>query len=200
MSTKPRATESEFLTAARLFDDELASFQRAAEATLRGPLGSAKHLERAAQSLNLIAQAEQRLGAASQALSSAIASAHAQQLEQTRQVTERAQTIALRSEQFQKLMEGYRALGMAATGLNEEAAALGRKKKELGEKVPGAALVEELSVLQDKLAAVEQLALELMEAARTTDFPDVMQKTESVRQQLLSARTKLSLFSRNLTG
>ena len=200
MSTKLRIVDSEFLAAARQFDDELGNFQRAAEAILHGPLTSTKHLERAAQLLNQIADSEQRLGVASQALSSAISHAHAQQQERARLVSERAQTIAVRSEQFRQLMEGYRALGIAATGLNEEAAELGRKKKELGEKVPGAALADELAVLQEKLAAVAEIALSLMEAARTADFPDVTRQTESVRQQLLAARTKLALFSRNLTG
>lgn len=196
MSLKPRSTESEFLQAARLFDEELASFHRGVEATLRGPLTGARQLERAAQSLTQVAQAEQRLGLASQTLSRAISQAHEQQMASTQQVNERAQLIAKRTAEFGELMAGYRALGEAAAMLTAELAELARRKKE--ETAAGApassSLVAEVNALSEKLAKVAETAQRLIETARSFDFEDIARQTDSVRQQLIAARNKLANF------
>lgn len=205
MSTK-RASETEFLRAAHAVDDELEHFQRAVEAVQRGPLNSAKGLERAAQSLTQVTEAEQRLGAAMQALSGALNQAHALQQEQAQQAVERAKIIAVRTAEFQKLMEGYRALGTAATALNGETAELLRRKKELKEirdpadRAETAALVGDVQALQAKLSGVAEVAQKLMETARATDFEDVARQADSVRQQLLAASNKLALFGRSLVA
>ena len=193
---RPRSAQSEFLQAAQAFDSALENFHRAAEATLRGPLYSAKHLERATSSLNQVAQCEQRLGLASKALSEAIQHAHQQQLERTQKLTERAQAISVRNAQFGQLMSGYKALGEAAATLNREAAEILRKKKELGDSSP-AALADELKSLLDKLSTVARIAQDLTEAARSEDFEEIARQADSVRQQLLSAHTKLSLTIRS---
>lgn len=195
MSTRPKASQSEFLNAALAFDDELGSFQRAVEATLRGPLYTAKHLDRATQSLNQVAQCEQRLGLASKALSDAIGEAHQQQLAQAQKVMERAQAISVRSAQLGQLMEGYKALGVAAASLSGEAGELLRKKKELGDKALGGELLTQVQTLRDKLSAVAQIAQQLVEAARAEDFEDIARQADSVRQQLLSAHNRLSLLT-----
>lgn len=195
MSTRPKAGQSEFLNAALAFDDELGSFQRAVEATLRGPLYTAKHLDRATQSLNQVAQCEQRLGLASKALSDAIGEAHQQQLAQAQKVMERAQAISVRTAQLGQLMEGYKALGVAAATLSGEAGELLRKKKELGDQALGGALLTQVQTLRDKLSAVAQIAQQLVEAARAEDFEDIARQADSVRQQLLSAHNRLSLLA-----
>jgi hypothetical protein len=195
MSTRPKASQSEFLNAALAFDDELGSFQRAVEATLRGPLYTAKHLDRATQSLNQVAQCEQRLGLASKALSDAIGEAHQQQLAQAQKVMERAQAISVRTAQLGQLMEGYKALGVAAASLSGEAGELLRKKKELGDKALGGELLTQVQTLRDKLSAVAQIAQQLVEAARAEDFEDIARQADSVRQQLLSAHNRLSLLA-----
>jgi hypothetical protein len=195
MSTRPKAGQSEFLNAALAFDDELGSFQRAVEATLRGPLYTAKHLDRATQSLNQVAQCEQRLGLASKALSDAIGEAHQQQLAQAQKVMERAQAISVRTAQLGQLMEGYKALGVAAASLSGEAGELLRKKKELGDQALGGELLTQVQTLRDKLSAVAQIAQQLVEAARAEDFEDIARQADSVRQQLLSAHNRLSLLA-----
>ncbi len=200
MSTKPRAEKSAFLSAAEAFDDELASFQRAVEATLRGPLYTAKHLDRATASLNQAAQCEQRLGLASKALSDAISDAHQQQQAQTQKVMERAQAISMRGAQLGQLMEGYKALGVAAATLGSEAAEILRKKKELGEKALGGALLTEVQTLKEKLSAVAQIAQQLVETARAEDFEDIARQADSVRQQLLSGHNRLSLLNQGTAG
>ncbi len=200
MSIKPRAEKSAFLSAAQAFDDELGSFQRAVEATLRGSLYTAKHLDRATQSLNQVAQCEQRLGLASKALSDAISDAHQQQQAQTQKVMERAQAISVRGAQLGQLMEGYKALGVAAATLSSEAAEILRKKKELGETALGGELAVEVQTLKEKLSAVAQIAQQLVEAARVEDFEDIARQADSVRQQLLSAHNRLSLLNQGAAG
>lgn len=196
MSSEPRprsrSAPSAFMQAAQAFDSALASFHRAAEATLHGSLCSAKQLERAVSTLNQVAQCEQRLGVASKTLSEAIHDGHQQQLEMTRKLTERAQAIAVRNAQLEQLMAGYRALGEAALTLNHEAAEILRKKKELAGSSP-APLTDELKGLADKLATVAGIAQQLTETARGEDFEEIARQADSVRQQLLAARTKLAL-------
>lgn len=198
MSAKPRASESEFLKAARVVDDELEQFRRAVEATQRVPLGSAKNLERAAQSLTLVTQVEQRLGAAMTALSGALNQAHAEQQAQAQQATERARTIAVRTAELQKLMEGYQALGAAAGTLNNEATEILLRKKQLTAPQADAELVGAVAGLQEKLASVAQIAQQLYDTCRTADFEDIALKVDSLRQQLLAASKKLSLFVRSV--
>lgn len=180
------------MQAAQAFDSALTNFHYAAEATLHGPLYSAKHLERAASSLDQVVQCEQRLGLASKALSEAIAEAHQQQLVTTQKVTERAQAISVRTAQFDQLMAGYKALGEAALSLNRDAAEILRQKKELGGGST-AGLADEIKGLVDKLSAVAQIAQVLTETARGEDFEEIARQADSVRQQLTAARTKLSL-------
>jgi chromosome segregation ATPase len=203
MGTRSRNSKSPFLQAAEDFDDELANFQRTVEATLRAPLNSAKQLERATQSLHQVAECEQRLSVASQGLSRAIASAHQQQMAQNQQVSDKAQAIAVRTAQFQQLMQGYQALGVAAMSLNSEAAALaGRKPQSPGTSDVGAAAAwtAEIVALEDNMATVAQTAQDLIHAARSNDFEDIARQAESVRQQLLAARGKLAAFTRGQPG
>jgi len=194
--TRPQAGESEFLQAALAFDSELGSFERAMEGAQRGALNSGKSLERAAQSLKQVTDVEDRLRAASQALSGAIRRAHEQQVAQMQKLGERAQLIAARTVQFQELTEAYRTLGATAAALNGVLGEIARKKKELGDKLSGAAFVAELTEMQGQLSALAEKAKELLEAARAADFDDIARQVDSVRQQLLSARNKLSLFGR----
>lgn len=184
MSNKLRLVKSDFLQAAEAFDSELEGFYRLVDATLRGPLNSVKHLERAANSLNQVADCEQRLSAASQVLSAAIANGHAQQLEQAQRLQERAQLISLRTSQFHQLMEGYRTLGAAATALNTATLEFGRKKKEAG---ASAELVQEFQSLQGQMLKVAQTAQELVEAARGAEFEDIARQIDAIRQQLVAA-------------
>jgi hypothetical protein len=199
MSTKSRNDKSAFLLAAEAFDDELESFYRAVQASLRAPLNSAKQLERAAQSLTQLAECEQRLGAASQTLSRAISAAHQQQLAQKQLVIDKAQAVNVRAAQFQQIMQGYQALGVAAMALNSEAAALVGQKKEAEGTLATSKAKDEWSAavlaLQDKMEAVAQTAQELIATSRSNDFEDIARQAESVRQQLLSVRAKLTAFT-----
>jgi chromosome segregation ATPase len=197
MSGKPRASVSEFLQAAQAVDAELAQFERAVEAIRHIALDSAKGLERAGQSLTQVTQIEQRLSDAMQALSRTLTEAHARQQAQAQQAPERAQAIAVRTAELQKLMEGYQALGAAASALNSEAVELVARKKALGDR-PDAELTGDIATLQEKLSQVAQIAQQLLDACRTAGFEDVARQVDSVRQQLLAAHKKLSLFVRSL--
>lgn len=197
MSGKPRASASEFLQAAQAVDTELAQFERAVEATRRIELDSAKSLERAGQALTQVTQIEQRLSDAMQALSRTLTEAHGRQQAQAQQAAERAQIIAVRTAELQKLMEGYQALGAAASSLNGEAVELAQRKKALGDQ-PDSELTGDIATLQEKLAQVAQIAQQLLDACHTAGFDDIARQVDSVRQQLLAAHKKLSLFVRSL--
>ena len=89
---------------------------------------------------------------------------------------------------------------VAAATLSSEAAEILRKKKELGEKALGGELAIEVQTLKEKLSAVAQIAQQLVEAARAEDFEDIARQADSVRQQLLSAHSRLSLMNQGSAG
>lgn len=195
MSAKSRPEESQFLQAARTFDEELERFAGATQAVQRGPLNSAKALERAAQLLTTVADAEEKLRLASQGLSRAIARSHEDQMSQAQAVSERAATIAARTAEFQRLIERYGELGNAAATLNGDLLEIVRKKKE--SEASGGGIDIEISALRDKLTTLADSAQQLLDASRAADFEDITRQADSIRQQLLAARNKLSNFSRN---
>lgn len=198
MSThKSGAGDSDFLRAAQIFDEALNTFRGAMEAVQRGPLNSAKNIERAAQLLSNVAEAEERMRGASQGLSTALSEGHAEQVRLAKLVTERADAIAARTVEFQQLIQRYGELGAVASTLNQDLLEIVRKKKEPGEQTSGAALEVEISALHDKLGSLAQSAQELLDSARAADFEDVTRQADSIRQQLLSARNKLGLFGKN---
>jgi chromosome segregation ATPase len=198
MSKTPKERESEFLQAALTVDRELVNFQGLVDATTREKLNSAKSLERAAASLQEVAQSEERLGVALKTMSSALTRAHQQQQEQAQRSNERAAVVSARSAEFQRLTEGYRTIGTAAVELNQLMSELVRKKKESGGKPPDIAFPDEIQVLIDRLSEVATTATGIMEAARAADFEEVARQVDSIRQQLLSARNKLSLLGRQI--
>lgn len=198
MSTQKAGPQgSDFLRAAQAFDEALGSFRGAMEAVQRGPLNSAKNIERAAQLLSNVAETEQRMRVASQGLSTALSEGHAEQVRLAKLVTERADAIAARTVEFQQLITRYGELGAVASTLNQDLIEIVRKKKEPGESSGGAAIEVEISALYDKLGALAQSAQELLDAARAADFEDVTRQADSIRQQLLAARNKLGVFSKN---
>jgi uncharacterized phage infection (PIP) family protein YhgE len=185
--------------AAAAFDGELERFSRLSDALARLSLEGEKHLERAAELLNELASSEERLGAHAQKLMSALTQSRDKQQAQAAAVGERAKEIEKRSLAFKALLERFQELG-------DEAAALNRLGQDMSEQVPldraGAerALLPRLDELHERMSALAEQSQKVAEDAKGAGFQELSRKAHDLRQQLLSARNKVSLLQQKLTS
>jgi hypothetical protein len=196
--TKKETSQSELLSAAHEFDSELTRFSRLTEAARRGNLDSQKSLERAAQALQEVANCEEQLSARAQTLMTALAAARDQQQTQAELVQQRAHEIQGRTQEFSDLMKHYQALGADAAELNALGQRLSPGKRDAAAMAADKELLSGLRDLHQRMSRVAESAQELTERAKAARFEDISRQADSLRQQLLSARNKLSLLQRSL--
>jgi hypothetical protein len=200
MSTrKDSADSSPLLAAAEAFDAELERFARLTEAARHGNLGSQKALERAAESLQEIADCEEQMQAQARALMAALGAAREQQEKQAALAAQRAEEVRDRTAVYGDLLKRFQTLGAEAAELNVMGQALSARKREGGEATNAElardpALASGLRDLAQRMGEVADHAQELNTAARDADFEDVARQAESLRQQLLAARNKVQLL------
>ena len=195
---------SPLLAAAQAFDAELERFGHLAEAARKGPLGSQKALERAAETLKEIADCEEQMQARARTLMAALGAAREQQEAQAALVSQRAEEIRERTSVYGELLRQFQALGQDAVELNGMGQRLSAKKRDSGATASEMARDPELAAglheLSDRMASVVTRAQELATAARDADFEDVSRQADSLRQQLLAARNKVVLLHGSLAS
>jgi hypothetical protein len=198
MAAKTKPAESALLASAEAFDATLKRFGALAEGLRKGTLDSQRNLERAAETLKLVAACEEELQVHAQALMAALGGARDAQQAQAEAVRVRALEIQGRTEELARLMRGFEAIGKDAAALNASAQQLASRKRTADEMVKDGELLAGLDELQEKMSAVlvgaEQLAADAMRA----DFEDLSRKVDSLRQQILAARNKISLLKEAL--
>jgi chromosome segregation ATPase len=195
---KPRAVDSPLVASAEAFDATLKRFAALAEGLRKGALDSQRNLEKAAESLKQVAACEEELQAHAQALTTALAGARDAQQAQAETVRVRALEIQARGEELARLMRGFEAIGKDAAALNASAQALAARKRTADEMVKDGELLAGLDELQERMTAVLAAAEQLSADARGADFEDLSQKIDSLRQQILAARNKISLLKEAL--
>jgi hypothetical protein len=206
MSAKrERGEPSPLLDAAEAFESELKRFARLTDSARKGPLGSQKALERAAESLKEVADCEEQMQAHARELMAALAAARDQQQAQADLLQRRAEEIRQRTNVYAELMKRFEALGKDAADLNAMGQRLSTKKRALGEDGADAAdmakdpeLAAGLRELSDRMGDVGDIAHRLETAAREAEFEDIARQAESLRQQLLAARNKVTLLHGSL--
>ena len=195
---------SPLLAAAQAFDAELERFAHLAEAARKGPLGSQKALERAAETLKEIADCEEQMQVRARTLMAALGAAREQQEAQAALVSQRAEEIRERTSVYGELLRQFQALGQDAVELNGMGQRLSAKKRDAGATASEMARDPELAAglreLSDRMASVVTRAQELATAARDADFEDVSRQADSLRQQLLAARNKVVLLHGSLAS
>jgi chromosome segregation ATPase len=195
---------SPLLAAAQAFDAELERFGYLAESARRGPLGSQKALERAAETLKEIADCEEQMQARARALMAALGTAREQQEAQATLVSERAEEVRRRTTVYAQLLQQFQTLGQDAADLNNLGQRLSTKKRDAGATAADMAKDPELAAglreLSERMGAVAERAAALASAAQTSDFEDVSRQADSLRQQLLAARNKVVLLHGTLAN
>ena len=195
---KPHPSDSQLVAAAEAFDGTLRRFAALAEGLRKGTLDSQRNLERAAEALKEVARCEEELQAHAQALMTALGGARDAQQAQAEAIRVRALEIQARSEELARLMRGFEAIGKDAAALNASAQQLAARKRTAGEMVKDGELLAGLDELQERMTAVLGAGERLAADARQADFEDLSRKIDSLRQQILAARNKISLLKEAL--
>jgi len=195
---------SPLLAAAEAFDAALERFGHLAESARRGPLGSQKALERAAEVLKEIADCEEQMQARAHALMAALGAAREQQEAQAALVSARAEEVRQRTAVYGELLRQFQSLGQDAAELNGMGQRLSAKKRDAGATASDMARDPELAAglheLSERMASVAGRAQELAASAHGAEFEDVSRQADSLRQQLLAARNKVVLLHGTLAS
>lgn len=176
--------ESILIAAATALDAELVRFEEATNGFRKVTLNSQKNLERATKLLTDLAGSEAGLGEKVQALVGAIGTVRDRQMAQVELVREKANEINARTAVFQGLLDEFKQLGTDASGVNDK----------LQVATSGNPLVD----LHGEMGSLAAKAQTLAELAKEKDFEDLSRQADGLRQQILSARSKLTQMQPDL--
>ncbi|WP_141324271.1 hypothetical protein [Myxococcus sp. AB025B] len=200
MSKRDKPQESTLVTAARSLDEGLERFEALAQQLQDAPLQAEKHLEKASATLKALADMDEELRARVAGLVGAISQVRDRQQTQAEAVQARAMELQQRTEIFKDLLVRYGSLGQSAGELNVRMQEFAAQRQQAKTPEENAALATSFQSLQDRMGEVADEAQSLSQAAEEKDFNDISRQAESLRQQLLSARNKLSLLQKSFGG
>ncbi len=187
MAGKKNQPGSPLMEAVQAFEEELSTYAQLSESFQRAPLTSTKQLERANETLGLIAACEQRLGACGQRLAEAVGQVRDRQEKLARATLERVPAVKQRMEELRGLLAQFEAVGKDAAALNETAASLGKREAKGDDQTARA------RALTEQMYALSQKAHDVAGLAHAADFEELANRAHALHQQLLSAHHKLKL-------
>jgi hypothetical protein len=173
--------DAPLLVAARQLQEALSGYERIAHDLLRGELDSRRSVERAAQALAGIAQADEELRQRVGELVGAITGVRDRQQLDAESVQQRALLVVERKRALDALLTRMAKLGesvKAVTALFDAA-----------RRAPG----EDLGDAEKRVGELADLAQGFALEAQTQGFPDLVADGQALRQQLLSIKSKLGL-------
>ncbi|HVV84010.1 MAG TPA: hypothetical protein VHE35_13135 [Kofleriaceae bacterium] len=173
MAKRPGA-ESALAAAVVAFDEQLGEYERLAELLLRTPMGTVKHLERANQTIEEIAETERRLETTGRALAEALGQARDRQQALATQIVAHLPAVQERNEALRSVLGELQQLGEALREINAAAAA-------------GAAVRE----VEERVSALADRAEALSARARDGGFEDQASQAHALHQQMLAVVRKL---------
>jgi uncharacterized protein YoxC len=200
MSKRDKQPTSELTAAAEVLENQMRRFESLAEQLRKAPLDSEKSLEKASKLLRDVAEQDRVLNEAVSALVAAVSSARDRQHQQAEAVNARAQELQQRAETFKELLERYGALGQSAAGLNQRMQEFAARRAEAKTAEQNAELLTHLDGLHQSMEQVADEAHAVNQLADEKDFKDIGRQAESLRQQILSAKNKLSLLRKGLAS
>jgi uncharacterized protein YoxC len=200
MSKREKQEPTQLVQAAEGVEEELRRFEDLADLVLRTPLDSEKNLERASKALREVAESDERLVAQLQKLVAAVGGVRDRQQEHARGVNARAEELQARTQAFQGLLQRYAGLGRSAAELNAVVQDIAARKAKATTSEDNRALAGSLDQLLERMVGVADEAQGLATSANEADFSDIARQADSLRQQLLSARNKMSLLQKGLAA
>lgn len=200
MSKREKQEATELVLAAEGVEEELRRFEALADTVVRTPLDSEKNLERASKALREVAESDERLVGQLQKLVAAVGGVRDRQQEHARGVNARAEELQARTQAFQGLLQRYAGLGRSAAELNAVVQDIAARKAKATTSEDNRALAGSLDQLLERMVGVADEAQGLATSANEADFTDIARQADSLRQQLLSARNKMSLLQKGLAA
>lgn len=189
------------MEAARAFDETLARFAALSQSVGRAALDSSEGLARAAGALQKVVACEEEMQQRAQALSAALAAARQAQEAHALEIASRAREVEERGQAYAALLQRLDELGRDAVDLNTATQNLAGANKIDRQTPPEvlSPLLSQLAELAERMDRVAAAAEALASDARAVHFDELARKTDTLRQQLLSARNRLGLLKEALT-
>jgi hypothetical protein len=193
--TKPPEEKEPLVTAAVALMEELSRYEKLTDEVSRTAVNSEKTLVRATRAVQDASECHQRIMEHVGALSAAMTQVRSRQENDVTRMADAARKLSDRAATFQSLIGRYGALADNARSLNVRASEI------VARKASGADGRELLQAIGEILARADEIvarAEELAEAARSGDFDDLARSADALKQQMQSARNRITLAQRAL--
>jgi polyhydroxyalkanoate synthesis regulator phasin len=171
---------SDLSDAALALDRELRRFEDLSAQAAKIRLNTEKNVERATDALARAAESQDRISSRVQQLVAAVAAARQKQEADAAALVARAQQIAARRSQFADLLRRMAGLGQMA-----------KEVQDLLKAGPG-----NFDEIQRRMQKVADDAAEIGKSAQEQDMEDLARQADTLRQQVLAAKNKVSLLAR----
>jgi hypothetical protein len=194
----PRESEvdrSSLVEAATRLEEELRRYEKLTEEVARASIISQKSLIRATRMMNEAAESHERIMQQVGVLSGAMTETRGRQESCAEQLVEAGRRIERRATTFQALVGRYGALGELSRSLNDRAVEVASRKADGAREGEVLSLIGEL---MDRIGEAVEQADGAACAAREGEFPDLARDIDSLKQQVLSAKNRLTIFQRSL--
>jgi hypothetical protein len=193
MAAENPSGRAPLVSAAEAFSETLQRFTVAAQAVAQAPLNSSEGLARAAEALRRVATSEEDLQAKARTLIAALAQAREAQEAHAGDVRARASEVQRRGQEYGALIRRFEAIGRDAADLNATAQKLALEKRiDPGMRTEEISpILVQLGEIDERMAAVAGTSEALAADAHAADFDEIHRKTDSLRQQLLEARSRI---------
>lgn len=191
-------TWGEVAEAAVALERELRRFEQEAAAARKLSMDTRKGLERAARAAGEAAQGQERVNATLTALVQAIDAARQRHEANVMALAARGEEMRERADTLAPLYERFAAIteeGSAVNALVQQAAAL---QNNAGTQEQVASLVTFIESIEERMLKLESDARDLGKDAGQAAASDVAEQCDSMRQQVASARNKLTMLRKNL--
>jgi hypothetical protein len=194
---------SALTTSAAALDAELKRYVELAALAVRVPLTSEKNLDRAARAITDAAESEKRVLEDVQKLVQAITAAREAQQSSSEALSAHVAAVSARRAELDLLLDRFAKLGEVAKTMNLTMQKIaGYKANPYATEASAEAdeMRKALAEMEAGMATVAEHAQNLATDAHGKSFEDLGRQAESLRQQVLAAKNRLSLLQKALPG
>ncbi|MEO7329805.1 MAG: hypothetical protein ABI193_14600 [Minicystis sp.] len=175
---------------------ELDRFENLATEARKIPLDSQKNLDRSVRSAQEAIETQGRIGERLGALIATINTVRVRQETTASALDEHVHALKVRADQYGVLGDRLASLVMEAREINALVQSCATEMKDAPAGAPQP--TSRIDVVLERMTAFSETAQTLMTDAGEDGWSDVVRQTDSMRQQMLSARNKLSLVRREI--
>lgn len=191
---KVSSAESPLAASAVALEAELRRYFDLATLAQKVPLNSEKNLERAARSMREAMDSQERVGVQVRALFEAITHARESQEAMAVSLAKHAEHMAARATDLGELLQQFASLGEEAKSLN---ALLQQTMAYKDNPYSGEEAEQRLATVFARMDHVVGSAQDLAKLATDKDMEDIARQADAIRQQVFSAKNKLSLLKKS---